>query len=130
MGVRRKQVTLRPTGSAGSATATLQWTTGYPGVVRFIKVNYGSGVPATTDLVIKADNSDGRTLFTKTDNTTDIELTPVGMPGIDEGGAAVAATDSSSGGFPFLSGLYFDIAQADPYVNSTDEIIIDILYDR
>lgn len=113
--IRRHRITLAPTTTAGDAgnTATATLTLGRPGFVRALAANYTSTGNAEMDLVIKADSASGATLFTKSNNETDIAATPVGMPGIDEGGAAVAATDSSSGGFPFGTGLYFSCAQMD-----------------
>jgi hypothetical protein len=127
--IRRKQYVIQPAGSAGSAVATQQYNIARPGVLRFVKIDYGSGVPATTDIVIKADNSSGRTLLTRTSSTTDIGPIAVGTAGMDEAQAASAATDGLSGGMPFTSGLYIDVAQADPYVDATDEITIDLYWE-
>ena len=127
--IRRKQFTLRPAGGAGVAVATQQWTLGRPGVLRFIKIDYGSGVPATTDVVIKRDSTSGVAVLTSTDNATDIGPVAVGTAGMDEAQAASAVTDGLAGGIPFSTGLFIDVAQADPYVNSTDEIIVDLYYE-
>jgi hypothetical protein len=125
--IRRKQVTLRPVGADGSAVTTLQVTLGRPGVVGALKVDY-QNQPATTDLIIKADSSTGPTLFTRSNSNTDLALTPVGMPAVDETGAAVAATDGTFGGWPFLSGLYFDVAQGDGQTSGDEKIVVDVLY--
>lgn len=109
--IRRKVITLNPTGADGSAAATALLTLSRPAVVRFIDVDYTSQAN-TTDLVIKADSSTGNTIFTNTNGNTDITARPVGMPGIDEGGAATAATDGLSGGWPVYNGIYVSIAQA------------------
>ena len=111
--IRKHRVTLTTTGSAGSAVATSTLTLGRPGFVRAIAVDYHASAPATTDLVIKADSAAGVTVFTKTNTVTDQAAAPVAMPGIDETGAATAATDVGSGGFPFGTGLYFSVAQSD-----------------
>lgn len=129
MSLRRKQLTIRPVGADGSAVKTVQWTLGRPGIVRAIAVDY-QNQPNTTDLIIKADSSSGAALFTKSNNNTDIALTPVGMPGIDEGGAALAATDASAGGWPFLSGLYFDVAQGDGQTSGNEAIVVEVLYEH
>lgn len=121
--IRKHRVTLTTTGSAGSAVATSTLTVGRPGFVRAIKVDYHASAPATTDLVIKADSSSGVALFTKSNNATDIAATPVAMPGMDENGAATAATDVGSGGFPFGTGLYFDVAQSDAL---TGAVVVDV----
>lgn len=123
--IRKRRITLSPAGSAGSAVATGTITLGRPGFVRAIAVDYTSQA-STADLVIKADSSSGATIFTKANNATDIAATPVGMPGMDEGGAATAATDIGSGGFPFGSGLYFDVAQADPSTANAKDIVVDV----
>jgi hypothetical protein len=128
MSIKRTQYVARPAGSAGSAVATKQFNLG-SGVLRFIKIDYGSGVPATTDILVKADSTSGATLLTRTSSTTDIGPIAVGTAGMDEAGAASAATDGLAGGLPFSTGLFVDIAQADPYVNSTDEITIDLYWE-
>ena len=69
--------------------------------------------PATTDIVIKADSSTGATIFTAANTATDIVPRPVGTTSLDEGGAATAATDGFSGGFPVRGGVYIDVAEAD-----------------
>jgi hypothetical protein len=111
--IRKHRVTLTTTGSAGSATATATLTLGRPGFVRAIAVDYHASAPVTTDLTIKADSASGNTLFTNSNSVTDIAAKPVGMPGVDEANAALAATDSSSGGWPFGTGLYLSVAQSD-----------------
>lgn len=127
--IRQKRFTAQPAGAAGSAVYTEQWTPGRPGIVRFVYVNYGSGVPATTDVVINRDNSSGTAVLTRTSSTTDVGPIAVGTAGMDEAAAASAATDGLSGGIPFTSGLYLDVAQADPYADSTDEVVIDVFWE-
>lgn len=121
--IRKHRITLTTTGSAGSAVATSTLTLGRPGFVRAIKVDYHASAPATTDLVIKADSASGATLFTNTSSATDIAAKPVAMPGIDEANAATAATDVGSGGWPFGTGLYFDVAQSDAL---TGAVVVDV----
>lgn len=123
MSIRTKTITLRPVGADGSAVATYRLSLGRPGVVRFIDVDY-QNQPATTDLVIKRDTSAGDTVFTRSNSATDIDAQPVGQPGIDEGGAATAATDGLSGGWAFSSGLYFDVAQGDGQTSGNEAIVI------
>ncbi len=84
-------------------------------------------MPATTDLLIKADSTDGETLFTSTSSNTDIGTAQgraLGIVGIDEGNAALAATDGSTGGAPFRSGLFFDVAEADAFTSGNEKIVI------
>src|SRR3972149_7071250 len=97
--LKHRRVELIPAGADGSAVATASLFTG-PAVLRFIAVDYISQ-PATTDLVIKADGGGGDTLSTNTTSATDITAKPVSMTaGLDEAGAALAATDGSAGGMP------------------------------
>jgi hypothetical protein len=81
-------------------------------------------MPATTDVVIKADSTDGETLFTSTSSLTDIGPVSLGIVGIDEAGGALAATDGSTGGAPFRSGLFFDVAEADVFTSSNEKIAV------
>lgn len=122
MSLKHKTYTLSPVGADGSAAASKQVTFGRPGIIRALAIDY-TAQPATADVTIKADNASGRTLFTKADNTTDVALTPVGMPGIDEGGAALAASDASSGGLPFYNGFYIAVAQGDGCTNQEVQTI-------
>lgn len=127
MSIRTKTVTLRPVGADGSAVITYRLSLGRPAIVRFINVDY-QNQPATTDLLIKADTSAGVTLFTATNNATDVGASgvgvPVGRPGVDEGNAATAATDGLSGGWAVSSGLYFDVAQGDGQTSGDEKIVI------
>lgn len=127
--IRRKSVRIKPVGSDGSAVATASLALGRPGFVRAIKINF-ENQPATTDIVVKADGSSGATLGTFTSGNTDIALKPVGMPGIDEGNAALAATDASAGGWPFLTGLYISVAEADSSTADDHYIDIDFLVEQ
>lgn len=131
--IRRKRFTARPAGGAGTAVYTEQFQTGRPGVVRFAAIDYGSGVPATTDLIIKRDSASGAAILTRSNSATDVAPVAVGTTALDEAQNAVSAftsaTDAASGGLPFTSGLYLDVAQADPYADATDEILVDILWE-
>lgn len=122
--IRKHRVTVNTTGSAGSATGSATLSLGRPGFVRAIAVDYHASAPgATTDLTIKADSASGATLFTVTNSATDIPAKPVGMPGVDEGNAALAATDSSSGGWPFGTGVNVALAQTDAL---TAAVVVDL----
>ncbi len=128
MALRKKRIRVGPGGSGGDAgnTNTAQWTLGRPGIVRFIAVNYVTTGNAEFDLVIKRDSTTGATVFTKSNNETDIAATPVGSPGaIDEGQAVTAATDGQSGGIPFTSGLFVSGANMD----DASYADVDIWYD-
>ena len=115
-----RKVILKAAGSAGSAAATHTLGLGFPGILRALSADYSATTPATADLVIKSDNVNGVTLFTKSNNATDIAAVFVTMPGSDEANGDIAETDAISGGLPFRAGLYFDLAQSDP--NETVEI--------
>lgn len=138
-----RRATIQPSGSAGSATgqaaiqtpfiggsrlssATGVTGSGYAGILRGLAIDYGSGVPATTDILIK-DGQNGNTLFTRSNSATDLALRPLGRPGVDEANGALAATDGASGGMPFRQGIFIDVAQADPFVDDTDVIIVDTI---
>lgn len=123
--IRKHRVTLSPVGADGSAVITSTLTVGRPGFVRAIAVDY-QNQPATTDLVIKADSSSGATLFTAANTATDIAAKPVGMPGVDEGNAATAATDIGSGGWPFGTGLHFSVAQGDGQTSGNEKVVVDV----
>jgi hypothetical protein len=111
--IRKRTVTLTGVGADGSAVDTETLTFGRPGFIRAIAIDHSAGQAATADVTIKADSASGNTLFTSTSSATDITAKPVAMPGMDETGAASAATDIGSGGLPFGTGLYFDLAQGD-----------------
>lgn len=80
--------------------------------------------PASADLVIKDTDSSGATLFTSTNSQTDFGPAALGIPGVDEGNAAVAATDGIGGGVCFRRGLYFDVAQTDAFTSGDEKIIV------
>jgi hypothetical protein len=111
--IRKRTIAVTTTGSAGSATGNETLTLGRAGFVRAVQVDYHASAPATTDVTIQADDSSGATLLTISNVNTDIAAKPVGMPGIDEANGALAATDSSSGGLPFGTGLYVAVAGCD-----------------
>ena len=123
-----RRVELRPVGADGSAVATYTLGTG-PGIVRALAIDY-QNQPATTDLLIKADNLNGATIFTRANSATDLALSPVGTTAVDEGRAATAATDAFDGGFPVRAGLYFDVAQGDGQTSGDERIIIDVYFQR
>lgn len=125
--LRFETLTLRPTGSAGSAAANTTLRANGAGVLRALQIDYGSGVPATADITIKNDSSSGDTIFARTNSTTDVGPVGVATIGVDEAGGALdvsTAADMAVGGQPFRTGIYAAVAQADPYVDSTDQILI------
>lgn len=122
--IRKHRITLAPTTALGDAlnTATATLTLGRPGFVRAIAVDHTGSGNAERDLTIKADSASGATLFTVSNSETDITAKPVAMPGVDEGGAATAATDLGAGGWPFGTGLYFSCAQMDDAVTTVVDV--------
>jgi hypothetical protein len=81
--------------------------------------------PATTDVLVKADNFDGATINTRTNTATDLALSPVGTTAVDEARGATAATDAFSGGFPIRKGIFIDVAQGDGQTSGDELIIFD-----
>lgn len=126
MGIAYKRYTLVPTGADGSAATTATLMAGKAGFVRALAIDY-QNQPATTDILIKDSTTAGATLFTRTNSNTDVALTPVAMPGIDEAGAATAATDVGSGGFPFRRGLFVSVAQGDGQTSGDEKIVLELL---
>lgn len=121
--LRYVQVSLYPVGADGSAVVTRTLDMNGAGVLRGLTIDY-QNQPVTTDITLKADGSGGTTMFARTDSNTDI-TTPVGLGliGVDEANAVIAATDASAGGHPFKRNIYIDVAQGDGQT-SGDEIIV------
>lgn len=80
--------------------------------------------PATADLLVKADNTDGYTILTSTSSQTDFGPVAIGQVGGDETNAAVAATDGIGGGGVFRRGLFFDVAQTDIFTGGNEKIVV------
>jgi hypothetical protein len=129
MAIKVYEVIISPVGADGSAvgTATLSFPKG--GFLRALSIDY-QNQPVTTDILIKDSSTSGRTLFTRTNSNTDLDPTPLGMPGIDEAGAVTAATDAQSGGYPFTTGLFFDVAQADGQTSSNEKVVFKCWIER
>ena len=81
--------------------------------------------PATADVLIKDTDTNGATLFTSTSSQTDFGPAALGIVGVDEGNAAVAATDGIGGGACFRRGLFFDVAESDAFTSSNEKIVVD-----
>lgn len=79
--------------------------------------------PATADLLIKANDTNGATLVTSTSSQTDFGPVALGHVGGDETNAAVAATDGIGGGAVFSRGLFFDVAQTDIFTSGNEKIV-------
>lgn len=121
-----RQARVTTTGSAGSAAGTAHLTLP-PGLIQAIAIDHHASGAATTDVLLKADSTDGATIFTAANSATDITASPVGTTAVDEGRAATAATDGFGGGFPIRSGVFIDVAQDDAL---TDAVIVDIWLKR
>lgn len=123
-----ERVTLRPVGADGSAVDTKTVRLARAGVVMGIAVDFANQ-PATTDLTLKAEDTNGYTMFASANSATDLGPTPValGLIGIDEANGALAATDGSAGGCPFKNGVFLDVAQGDGFGGSgNEEIFVDL----
>jgi hypothetical protein len=118
------EVKLFPLGADAAAVATRLVKLHRAAVVQGIQMDFGAGVPATADVIVKADVLDdltgGTTVFTSTSSLTDFGPVGLGIPGVDELGAAVAATDAVSGGYPVKRNVFVDVAQADGYTTNED----------
>jgi hypothetical protein len=111
-------------GGAGTSVATAQIDTG-PGAIRAIAVDYVTAAPATTDLLIKDGDTNGRTVFTKSNSGTDLAASLVGTGGVDEANGALLATDTHGGGLLIAEGVFIDLAQG----NNADVIRIDVWFE-
>jgi hypothetical protein len=116
-------------GADGSGVVTKFLNLGGPGVLTALQVDY-QNEPSTTDILIKADSTDGDTLFTRTSSLTDIAPKLLGSPGVDEAINVTAATDGTEAGSGFHRGLFFDVAQANAFTSSDERIIIEIWADQ
>lgn len=122
--LRYEVVTLvAQSGADGAGVVTRQFDTQGAGVLLGLEVDY-QNVPATSDLIIKADSTSGETLFTSLNSNTDFGPVALGIPSIDEGNASGAATDGIGGGAPFRTGLFFDVAQTDAFTSGDEKILV------
>ena len=125
-GVTQRRITLNPVGGAGTSVATGAIGGLGPGALVAIAVDYTSQA-ATTDLTVRADGTGGQALLTLTNVNTDVAAKVLkNAAAVDEGGAAVAATDGVGQGNVYYDGVYFDVAQADDSSTCTKPIIVDI----
>ncbi len=115
-------------GADGAGAVTRSVPLGNAGTLAAIAVDY-QNMPATTDLLIKADNTNGTTLFTRTSSATDIVPSLLGRPGADEAINATAATDGTESGYLFKQGLFFSVAEADAFTTGDEKIVIECWID-
>jgi hypothetical protein len=86
-------------------------------------------MPSTTDILVKADTTNGPVLWGNASSATDIAPTLVGGPALDEAIAAGAATDGTESGNAFMRGLFVDVAQADAFTSENEQIIMEFWID-
>lgn len=115
-------------GADGTGAVTRYVPLGRAGVLAAIAIDY-QNTPATADLLIKADSTNGVTIFTRTNSQTDLAPTLLGRPGADEAINASAATDGTECGNVFKQGLFFDLAQTDIFTSSNERTIIECWID-
>jgi hypothetical protein len=125
---RHRRMEIRPVGADGSAVFTGALTTG-PALIMALAIDY-QNQPATADLLIKADNVNGATLFTRSNSATDVAQIAVAIPALDEAGGALAATDIGAGGVPVRGGLWFDLAQGDGQTSGDELIFVDVWFKK
>lgn len=115
-------------GADGSGVVTRTVPLGNAGVLAALSIDY-QNMPATTDIIIKADSTNGNTLFTNTSSNTDLAPTLLGNPGLDEAVNASAATDGTECGLAFQNGLFVDVAQADAFTTGNEKIVMEMWID-
>ncbi len=115
-------------GADGTGTVTRFLNIGNAGSLAAIAIDY-QNTPATADLLIKADNTNGTTLFTRSNSNTDLAPSLLGRPGADEAIAATAATDGTEGGYFFKQGLFFDLAQTDIFTGGNEITVVECWID-
>lgn len=115
-------------GADGTGAVTRYVDLNGPGVLSAIAVDY-QNMPATTDILIKADSTSGMTLFSAANTVTDIAPSLLGRPGLDEAINASAATDGTECGMGFERGLFVDVAQADIFTGANEHIILEMWVD-
>ena len=116
------------TGADGTGAVTASVPLGGPGTLAALAIDY-QNTPATADILIKADNTNGTTLFTRSNSNTDVAPSLLGRPGADEAIAATAATDGTEGGYFFKQGLFVDLAQTDIFTGGNEHTIIEFWID-
>jgi hypothetical protein len=123
------QVTLvAQSGADGTGAVTQALDLHGAGSLAAVAIDF-QNTPATADLIIKADNTSGATLFTSANSLTDQAPAIIGRPGIDEANAVTAATDGTEGANCFKRGLFFDVAQSDIFTSGNEKIIVELWID-
>src|SRR4051812_32366317 len=128
---KRIVLTVGGSGKGGGATTAASDTIDIP-PGRIVAVRYGApaaigvaGAALTSGaLVVKAETTAGVQIFTDADlSSVPTAWTPVGTTAFDEGGAATAATDGFSGGFPIRGGAFASITSG----TDTEVCYVDLL---
>lgn len=118
------------TGADASGAVTRYVGLGNAGVLSAVAVDYQNISSGTTaDILIKADSTNGPTLWGNASSTTDIAPTLVGGPALDEAVNAGAATDGTESGNAFRRGLFVDVAQSDAFTSGNERIIMELWID-
>jgi hypothetical protein len=115
-------------GADGAGACTYTLPLGGPGVLAAVALDF-TAMPATTDITIKNDDTNGTALFTSTNSATDLAPSLVGRPGADEGGAATAATDGTEAANAFHSALFITMAEADAFTTGDETVIVELWID-
>lgn len=123
-----RTVLIAQSGADGSGADNRTIRLGNPGVLTAIAIDY-QNTPNTADLTIKADISTGPVLFSRADSNTDLGPTLIGSPGIDEAGAASAATDGTECGRAFKGAIYIAVAQTDAFTQGNEKTIVELWID-
>ena len=111
-------------GADGAGVVTRAVNFGNAGSLAAIAIDY-QNMPTTTDILIKADNTNGTTLFTGTSSRTRTSRLRSGSPGYGRGHQRLAATDGTEGANVFKQGLFFSVAEADAFTTGNELILIE-----
>ncbi len=122
--IRRRQVVLRPTGGAGTSTASTLISAGRPGILRAVAVSY-TAQAATTDVSVKRDGASGTVMFARDNSATNLLATPVRQAALLPTGASPTAGSEAYDGVPFGSGIHVSVVQADASTGNKD-IVVDL----
>lgn len=116
------------TGADGTGAESLTLPLQGAGNLAAVALDF-QNMPATSDITIKADDTNGVALFTSTNSATDLAPSCLGRPAIDEVNTAAFTVDGVEGGSCFRSGLFIDMAQADIFTSSNEKVIIELWID-
>jgi hypothetical protein len=116
-------------GADGTGAATKTVRLGNAGVLSAVALDF-QNMPATTDVVVRADEATtGLALFRSDNSLTDLAPSLVGRPGADEGNAATAATDGTESGNGFAQGLVVELTGADIFTSGDEKVVTELWID-